>query len=163
MNNAGGKAASDEHRLYSMPHLRHIFSNSRLSRPSNSATMSSTRRPDVPEPVYKGEKWSAEPSAKKRKGNETWAKNIAKKQRDSGQECVSVTTKATKPAASVGAPCACPKKCFDVVGADKIQGIFREYWAMASHNAQSSYLATRVSRKEVARHRINSAVQCTCS
>ena len=121
--------------------------------------MSSTRRPDVPdvpEPVYEGEKWSAEPSAKKRKGNETWARNIAKKQRDSGQEYVSVTTKATKPAASVGAPCACPKKCFDVVGADKIQGIFREYWAMASHNAQSSYLATRVSRKEVARHRINS-------
>lgn len=94
--------ASDEHRPYSRPRLRHFFSHSRLSRPSNSATMSSTRRPDVPESVYKGEKWSAEPSAKKRKGNETWAKNIAKKQRDSGQEYVSVTTKATKPAASVG-------------------------------------------------------------
>ncbi len=52
-----------------MPRLHHIFSNSRLSRPSNSATMSSTRRPDIPEPVYKWEKWSAEPSAKKRKGN----------------------------------------------------------------------------------------------
>ena len=100
MNNAGGKAAANIHRYCATEYRRAqtllqatfaslFFSYSRLSRPSNSATMSSTRRPhvpDVPEPVYEGEKWSAEPSAKKGKGNETWAKNIAKKQRHSGQE-----------------------------------------------------------------------------
>ena len=81
-----------------------------------------------------------------------WSKNQAKRRRDSGQEYVAVKSKVLKPAARVGEPCNCPKSCFDAVGAHHVQQIFDEYWVMARSNSQSSYLASRVTRKDVARH-----------
>ena len=93
--------------------------------------------------------WSAEPQQKRKGDLSKWSKNVAKKKRDSGEEYVSDKTKRVVPARSVGPPCICTKKCYDRVGADNVERIFVEYWKMASHNAQSSYLANLVESKEV--------------
>ena len=58
-------------------------------------------------------------------------------------------TQKTVAARSVGAPCSCPKKCFDKLGAEAVQHIFNEYYAMADHNTQSAYLLRMVASKEV--------------
>ena len=81
-----------------------------------------------------------------------WAKNVAKRRRDAGLEYVAIESKTLVPAARVGSPCTCPKKCFEAVGEESIKKIFEEYWRMGNHDSQSSYLATRVSTREVARH-----------
>lgn len=115
---------------------------------------SSDEQAPAPAPApaaFEGEKWSAE-AQPRRKGNvEEWSKNQAKRRRDSGQEYVAVKSKVLKAAARVGEPCNCPKSCFDAVGAHHVQQMFDEYWGLASHNSQSSYLASRVTRKDVAR------------
>ena len=55
------------------------------------------------------------PSHKRVKCPEKWKKAVAKRKRDSGEEYVSVATKKTVAGRSIGAPCGCPKKCFDLV------------------------------------------------
>ena len=60
--------------------------------------------------------------AKKRKAKDKskWKKTVCKKRRDSGQEYVSRSMHHVVAARHVGAPCTSPKKCFDVVGHDKV-------------------------------------------
>ena len=62
---------------------------------------------------------------------------------------MSVKTHKTVAARSVRAACTCPKKCFDMLGDEAVQLIFDEYYKMADHNAQSSYLLRMVGSKDV--------------
>ena len=89
------------------------------------------------------------PKMRKRKEEGKWKKNIAKKKRNSGEEYVAHKSDKIVPARRVGDPCGCPKDCFGKVGDDAIQRIFKNYWNMGSHNAQSAYITKMVTSKEV--------------
>ncbi|MPC98047.1 hypothetical protein E2C01_093397 [Portunus trituberculatus] len=56
------------------------------------------------QPSY-GDKWTAQ--LKKKGAISMWAKNIAKRQRDSGQECVAIKLKKVVPAVRLASPCTC--------------------------------------------------------
>lgn len=99
---------------------------------------------------YGEEKWTASPQKKRKRAPSAWRRNVEKKRRDSGQEYKTYKD-ITVQARRVGPPCQCPKKCYDLVGDESVKKIFEEYWKMASHNAQSSYLASRVTVKDVIR------------
>ncbi|KAK4313325.1 hypothetical protein Pmani_015313 [Petrolisthes manimaculis] len=107
--------------------------------------------PVVTQPETEGDIWSAEPQWKRTGDVSQWAKNVAKKRRDSGLEYISVTKKVAVPAKVVGPALPCSKKCYDRVGMDIVNNIFNEYWKMASHNTQSSYIAKHILSKEVNR------------
>lgn len=93
------------------------------------------------------------PSCKKAKCVETWKSVQRKKKRDSG-ESYTATSGVAMPARSVGAACACPQKCFDLVGREHIDMIFNDYWALASHDRQSDYLGNRVTSQDVKRSKV---------
>ncbi|KAK4317767.1 hypothetical protein Pmani_011165 [Petrolisthes manimaculis] len=107
--------------------------------------------PVVTQPETEGDIWSAEPQWKRTGDVSQWAKNVAKKRRYSGLEYISVTKKVAVPAKVVGPALPCSKKCYDRVGMDIVNNIFNEYWKMASHNTQSSYIAKHILSKEVNR------------
>ncbi|MPC35831.1 hypothetical protein E2C01_029268 [Portunus trituberculatus] len=73
-----------------------------------------TQKPHQPSD---GDKWTAH--LKKKGAISVWAKNVAKRQRDSGQEYVAIKSKVV-PAVRVGSPCTCLKKCFEAVGEENI-------------------------------------------
>ena len=100
-------------------------------------------------PAEAPEAAGAVPKMRKRKEEEKWKKNITKKKRDRGEEYVSRTTSKVVPGRRVGAPCTCPKNCFQTLGDEAIQLIFKNYWDMGSHNAQSAYISKMVTSKQV--------------
>ncbi|XP_047494539.1 tigger transposable element-derived protein 1-like isoform X2 [Penaeus chinensis] len=93
------------------------------------------------------------PSRKKAKCVEAWKSVQRKKKRDSGESYTS-TSGVAMPARKVGAACACPEKCFDLVGRENIDLIFNDYWAMGSHDRQSEYLANHVTSQDVKRSKV---------
>lgn len=93
------------------------------------------------------------PSRKKAKCVEAWKSVQRKKKRDSGESYTS-TRGVAMPARKVGAACACPQKCFDLVGREHIDLIFNDYWAMGSHDRQSEYLANHVTSQDVKRSKV---------
>ena len=93
------------------------------------------------------------PSRKKAKCVDAWKSVQRKKKRDSGESYTS-TSGVAMPARKVGAACACPRKCFNLVGREHIDVIFNDYWALASHDRQSEYLANRVTSQEVKRSKV---------
>lgn len=107
--------------------------------------------PVVTQPETEGDIWSAEPQWKRKRDASQWAKNVAKKRRDSGLEYISVRNKVVVPAKTVGPALPCSKKCYDRVGLDNVNNIFDKYWKLASHNAQSSYITKHTLSKEVSR------------
>lgn len=82
---------------------------------------------------------------------ELWKKTVAKKQRDSGESYISVTTKRQVDARSVGPPCSCSNKCFEKIGMDNIQDIFQNFWAIGDHTAEKRYIHSRVFNHDVKR------------
>ncbi|KAK4310085.1 hypothetical protein Pmani_018321 [Petrolisthes manimaculis] len=105
----------------------------------------------VTQPETEGDIWSAEPQWKRTEDVSQWAKNVAKKRRDSGLEYISVKKNVAVPAKVVGPALPCSKKCYDRVGVDIVNKIFDKYWKMASHNTQSRYIAKHILSKEVSR------------
>ncbi|KAK4327432.1 hypothetical protein Pmani_002096 [Petrolisthes manimaculis] len=105
----------------------------------------------VTQPETEGDIWSAEPQWKRTEDVSQWAKNVAKKRRDSGLEYISVKKNVAVPAKVVGPALPCSKKCYDRVGVDIVNKIFEKYWKMASHNTQSRYIAKHILSKEVSR------------
>ncbi|KAK4324158.1 hypothetical protein Pmani_005161 [Petrolisthes manimaculis] len=93
------------------------------------------------------------PSHKKAKCVEAWKSVQRKKKRDSGESYTS-TRGVAMAARKVGAACACPQKCFDLVGREHIDLIFNDYWAMGSHDRQSEYLANHVTSQDVKRSKV---------
>ena len=78
--------------------------------------------------------------ARKRSRNEEDRQvNVAKKRRNLGQEYVSKNTGKTVAKRQVVPPCTCRKKCFEILGVDKINAIHDEYWASGDSNIQCSY------------------------
>ena len=84
----------------------------------------------------------ANPSgARKRPCNpESWKMNKAKKARNSGLEYVSLHTGRMVSAKRVGEPCMCSKQCFDILGAEAISTIHRDYWATGDHALQTAFI-----------------------
>ena len=81
------------------------------------------------------------PGRKQVRSPSTWIKNVAKKARAKGEAYTSVKTGKLMPAAKIGAPCTCPKKCFKMLGDDKIVTIFKGYYDIGeNYSAKSAYL-----------------------
>ena len=95
--------------------------------------------------------WTEEPRVKRFCDKSKWGKSIAKKKRDSGEAYIGVKTKRPVAARRLGAPCTCPLKCYNVLGQGIPQLIFDQYYKLASHNAQTSYLVSRVQSSPVKR------------
>lgn len=93
-----------------------------------------------------------EAQLKRKRNPASWQKNVSQKKRNSGEEYISKRKKVIA-ARKVGAPCTCPKRCFERVGGDEVQLIFDEYWKMADYNTQSSYLSKMVIAKPVKEQR----------
>lgn len=94
--------------------------------------------------------WSQEPPQKRVSEPSQQKRNIAKRKRDIGEACVGEgPTKRHKEAETPGPPCKCPRKCYDMIGAYQIKVIFNNYWKMADHDAQTQYLGSLVSTRDV--------------
>ena len=50
-------------------------------------------------------------------------------------------------ARKIGPPCKCQKKCFDILGSDAINNIFKDYWALADYNLQTMDLQKKLQSK----------------
>ena len=107
--------------------------------------------------------WQQEPN-KRRKGDvRSWKKNVAKRQRDSGQAYVSVTTKKNVAARQPGPPCTCPLRCYDSIGQENIPLIFEKYYNLGSHDAQSAYIVIHVQSHDVKRMYAGPSSRRTCT
>ncbi|MPC37726.1 hypothetical protein E2C01_031215 [Portunus trituberculatus] len=74
---------------------------------------------EVPQQPSDSDKWTAQ--LKKKGAISMWAKNIAKRRRDFGQEYVAIKFKKVVLAVRVASPCTCLKKCFEAVGEENIR------------------------------------------
>ena len=90
--------------------------------------------------------------ARKRKRNEdNWVTNVAKKLRNLGKEYKSTFSKKTVPRRQVGPPCTCMKKCYEQVGTDIINTIHEEYWACGDFNIQASFIQNHSEHRDIKR------------
>ena len=79
--------------------------------------------------------------ARKRKRNEdNWVTNVAKRLRNLGKEYKSTSSKKTVARRQVGPPCTCKKKCYEQIGTENINTIHEEYWACGDSNIQASFI-----------------------
>ena len=90
---------------------------------------------------------------KRKRDEDNWFANKAKKLRNLGQEYVSKFTKKTVPARQVGPPCTCKNKCYEKVGIDNIKTIHEQYWACGDRNIQASFIQARSVRQDIKRRR----------
>ena len=85
---------------------------------------------------------------------EQWKQNVVKAKRAKGEAYVSRATKREVPARQIGLPCDCPLQCFEKVGNDNINTLFKRYNDLGDYNAQSHYLHKCVKSKPVKRVRV---------
>lgn len=97
------------------------------------------------------------PVRKRIRKPEQWKKSVVKKKRQSGEKYVSRTTKMEVAARTVGPPCSCTKQCYELIGMEYIKEIFVNYWALADHSAQTSYINSRVRVENVAKSDVGEA------
>ena len=91
---------------------------------------------------------------RKRKRCESDWKNVQrKKKRNSGAAYTNVKGMVVQKRC-IGKPCSCQKKCFEVLGMAHIQTIFDNYWALGSHDSQTSYLSSCISSHDPKRSRV---------
>ena len=90
---------------------------------------------------------------KRVRNHDQWRQSIAKQKRARGEAYVSRDTNKLVEAREIGPPCSCPKKCFDVVGEENIQRLFKEYYSLGDRDAQSHYIHKCVSAVETKRKR----------
>ena len=91
---------------------------------------------------------------KRKKDTANWKKNLAKRLKAEGQAYISVKTGASMPAAEVGAPCECPRNCFDKFTDEQIQRVFKDFWAIGdNYVAKSSHLNGLIRDRPVKRRR----------
>ena len=83
---------------------------------------------------------------------ETWANNVRKRLRNSGQ---SYKTRRNKdvPSRKIGNPCTCKMKCFNRVGLIGVKTIFQAYWNTGDYNLQTAYLQKMINQKPIKRKR----------
>ena len=97
--------------------------------------------------------YSSPSGARKRKCDpDSWARNIAKKACNMGQEYISRATSQTIAARQVGPPCQCAQRCFTLVGEESIAAIHNDYWAIGDHNLQTAFIQTCADETPVTRH-----------
>ena len=94
------------------------------------------------------------PGRRQQRNPEGWARNRAKVAKALGKSYTSSKTGKEMPAAKVGPPCKCQKKCFDVVGQENIDIIFKAYYDIGNdYTAKSAYLEGRIRQRAVKRRR----------
>ena len=79
-------------------------------------------------------------SRKRKRNEEDWLANKAKRQRNLGQEYISKNTKKTVPKRELGPPCNCKNKCYEKVGIDIINTVHQQYWSCGDPNIQASFI-----------------------
>ena len=90
-------------------------------------------------------------SRKRSRNEDKWVQNVAKRQRNLGQEYVSKTTGKTVNQRKVGPPCTCKKKCYEQVGVDNIQSIFDQFWSSGDPQIQNAFIQNHSIKGEVHR------------
>ena len=91
---------------------------------------------------------------------ESWAKNVAKANRDRGLAYISQGSKKMIPPKKVGPPCDCKDKCFDRVTMPKIEEIFNNFWAAGSdYSMKTQILMDALSPRPVKRRRQKDAAK----
>lgn len=110
----------------------------------------------------KNEIVAIKPRCRKRKPTES-KKDLCKKARNSGKQYEKLKGKDKGCFISekvIGPDCECPNKCFEKVGDETIQKIFKDFWALGDYNSQNAYLfglinltnvKRRYTKKEISR------------
>ena len=83
-------------------------------------------------------------ATKRPRNVEVWSKVKAKQLRNLGLTYTSRNTHREVPAQQVGEPCQCINKCFDIIGMDNIQDLFRDFWALGDYNLQNAFMQKQV-------------------
>ena len=87
-----------------------------------------------------------------------WQENKRKHNRNNGLEYQS-KKKGNKdiirtfPARKIGSPCPCKKRCFETLGSEAIEKIFKNYWGLGSYDLQTADLQTKVFKADIKRRR----------
>lgn len=83
-------------------------------------------------------------SSKRVRHVDAWKQNIRKKQRNSGQTYTSRKGVIVEAKQFKGGQCPCPSKCHEKISEEQCKKIFTEYYKLADHNLQTSFLNTQV-------------------
>lgn len=115
-----------------------------------------TSGPATPGPSTSGAGTNEEQPTKKRGRKktpepDTWAKNVAKKRRNLGLAYTAYTSKKDVAARKMGP--ACSDGCFDKIGADNAEKIFKEFWAIGNYNQQNQHLQGLIKEVPIKRRR----------
>lgn len=82
----------------------------------------------------------------------SWKRNIQKASRTKGEPYINVAG-IPKPGKHIGSNCRCNLKCFDEIGQESCEKIFRDFCAMASKDLQDAYLYGNIFKLGVQRAR----------
>lgn len=83
---------------------------------------------------------------------ETWISNVAKTRRNEGKEYISAKTKLMVQQKKIGPPC--NDGCFDTIGLDKIERVFKLFWNIGEYNLQNQHLSQLVKTSDVKHSRV---------
>ena len=90
-------------------------------------------------------------SRKRKRNEDNWVANKAKRLRNLGKEYFSKATKKIVAGRQVGPPCTCKKKCYELVGVDNINTIHEQYWASGDDNIQASFIQNHSEKHDIKR------------
>jgi len=92
---------------------------------------------------------------KKVADKQTWQCKAAKLKRDAGQKYYSRTKKTNVKARKVGPRC--NDGCFEKIGMEAINEVFKEFWNIGDYNRQNAYIQNLIEQKLVKRRRVDQA------
>ena len=94
-------------------------------------------------------------SRKRVKNEEEWKATVRKRKKVSGEAYTSKRNKLVE-RKRLGSPCKCYRtpKCFEKVGAEHVNTIFKNFYELADHDQQTAYIVARVTAQDVKRCRI---------
>jgi len=81
------------------------------------------------------------PCRKKVRRPQSWKKNVAKDQANSGKSYTSPTTGKVVRARTMKGPCACKKVCKNILKEDARKQIFEKFWAIGDHTLQWDFIS----------------------
>ena len=88
-------------------------------------------------------------SRKRKRNEDNWVANKAKRLRNLGKEYFSKATKKIVAGRQVGPPCTYKKKCYELVGVDNINTIHEQYWASGDDNIQASFIQNHSEKHDI--------------
>jgi len=99
-------------------------------------------------------------SRKRVRNSDNWARNVAKKLRNSGAEYINRSNNIVPKKKFENKDCGCQKKCKDVIDEDIRKNHFDNFWKMGSFETQNAYLCGCVQSMPIKRRRPRDGSRC---